>query len=116
MLSQCERLREKNQKAAVRYKKKTFTPKCRPDTGEWESIQCMPHVDVCWCVNTKGEPLKGSIIRGSQPECNFRQARRRMDISPSVSSTDDGTKYLYIMKLHYNIQTYRKMIKMKYVF
>ncbi|XP_041969156.1 papilin isoform X2 [Aricia agestis] len=75
VLSSCERLREKNEVAAQKYGKSTFIPKCDV-TGAWESVQCMSHIDVCWCVNARGEPQKGSLVRGNKPSCNFRQARK----------------------------------------
>lgn len=77
VLSQCERLREKNQRASERYNKPTFMPKCDSNSGNWENVQCLDHVGVCWCVTPQGEPLKGTLTRGAQPECNFRQARNR---------------------------------------
>ncbi|KAI8425328.1 hypothetical protein MSG28_007100 [Choristoneura fumiferana] len=75
VLSPCERLREKNEIAEKKYGKGTFIPKCDV-SGAWESVQCMTHIDVCWCVSSRGEPLKGSLVRGAKPSCNFRQARK----------------------------------------
>ncbi|GBP12843.1 Papilin [Eumeta japonica] len=77
ILSSCERLREKNEVAAQKYgsSKGTFIPACDA-SGAWEPVQCMQHIDVCWCVSARGEPLKGSLVRGAKPICNFRQARK----------------------------------------
>ncbi|XP_072930127.1 uncharacterized protein [Epargyreus clarus] len=75
VLSPCERLREKNEAAAQKYGKGTFIPACDA-AGAWEPVQCMSHIDVCWCVSARGEPQKGSLVRGAKPTCNFRQARK----------------------------------------
>lgn len=94
VLSQCERLREKNQKSAERYKKATFTPRCDSQTGNWQPVQCLEHVGVCWCVSPSGEPLKGTLTRGAEPECNFRQARNRASNRIDVVSEADLGWYL----------------------
>ncbi|XP_017786716.1 PREDICTED: balbiani ring protein 3-like [Nicrophorus vespilloides] len=99
VLSQCERLREKNQRSAERYHKPTFLPKCDPETGNWENVQCLDHVGVCWCVNPQGEPLKGTLTRGAQPECNFRQARNRARDRSDLGSDADLVLEELLMQL-----------------
>uniref|UniRef100_A0A1Y1L736 Thyroglobulin type-1 domain-containing protein n=1 Tax=Photinus pyralis TaxID=7054 RepID=A0A1Y1L736_PHOPY len=77
VLSQCERLREKNLKMSERFNKSTFIPRCDPANGNWKPVQCMEHVGVCWCVTPQGQTQKGTVVRGQEPDCNFRQARGR---------------------------------------
>lgn len=52
-------------------------------------MQCMEHVGVCWCVTPHGEPLKGTLTRGAEPECNFREARHWASNRADVN-TEDG--------------------------
>lgn len=94
VLSQCERLRLKNELAAKRSGQSSslswFHPQCDPETGNWLPVQCLgaagdtendqsKMTGVCWCADKKGAPLKGSLTRNTEPICNHRQARRRMN-------------------------------------
>lgn len=54
-----------------------ISSRCDTNTGTWLPVQCLEHIEVCWCVTPQGEPLKGTLIKGTQPICNFRQARNR---------------------------------------
>lgn len=86
-LTQCERLRLKNSIAARRRADKSdiwFRPRCDPENGSWKSVQCIgenttDNTRVCWCADKKGSPIKGSLTKGVEPTCNYRQARRRSE-------------------------------------
>ncbi|KAG7298116.1 hypothetical protein JYU34_018885 [Plutella xylostella] len=109
VLSACERLREKNEAAAQKYGKAYFIPKCDAG-GAWENVQCMSHIDVCWCVSTRGEPLKGSLVRGDKPNCNFRQARKWKQRDPldEKAQADEVLEELIRQMTAYTFEEYEE--------
>ncbi|CAH2094330.1 unnamed protein product [Euphydryas editha] len=109
VLSPCERLREKNEAAAQKYGKGTFVPKCDA-SGGWEPVQCMSHIDVCWCVSARGEPQKGSLVRGAKPTCNFRQARKwvRRDPLDEKARADEVLEELIRQMTAYRVEDFEE--------
>ena len=71
-LSGCEELREKNRKMAEKYKKVVFSPKCHPISGDWEPIQCLEQVGICWCVDRDGQHIKGN------PSCSIDGSKKSL--------------------------------------
>ncbi|ODM92548.1 BPTI/Kunitz domain-containing protein [Orchesella cincta] len=73
-LTHCERTREKNVQLKTLYQHFNYVPSCDPQTGEWNPSQCFDEIGMCWCVNKKGEPIKGTMSNGS-PKCQTRRGR-----------------------------------------
>lgn len=95
ILSQCERLKIKNSLVAKRSGQANsawFQPRCDKETGNWSPIQCLgetkndtSNMKVCWCADKKGAPVKGSLVKGTEPTCSHRQARRRLDLGEQIN-------------------------------
>uniref|UniRef100_A0A1B0A3R5 Thyroglobulin type-1 domain-containing protein n=1 Tax=Glossina pallidipes TaxID=7398 RepID=A0A1B0A3R5_GLOPL len=116
ILTQCERLKLKNNLAAQRtgHSSVWFKPRCDPVTGHWSPVQCLgkqpdfiasnssfstPSLDaaVCWCADKKGAPLKGTLTRDQEPMCNSRQGRSQQ--------TTQNSSDLLMEELIYQITT-----------
>lgn len=74
VISSCEHIWEHNYKLLKNNDKVIFIPKCNKKTGEWEPMQCMESLGICWCVNEYGQQIPGTGIRGI-PYCTQRSAR-----------------------------------------
>lgn len=90
-LSECERSREK----ALHITKKTsgfgFIPKCKKD-GNWEAMQCLPEIGLCWCVSTSGDYIRGSAVRGI-PRCASSRMGRKLDFDEEKEEEVAVTKF-----------------------
>lgn len=73
-LTHCERTREKNMELRKRYQHFNYMPSCDAQSGDWNPTQCFDEVGMCWCVNKKGEPIKGTMTNGT-PKCQSRRGR-----------------------------------------
>ena len=45
-----------------------FVPQCAAD-GSYEEVQCYGSTGYCWCVDSEGSPVLGTMVRGL-PHCN----------------------------------------------
>ncbi|UYV78374.1 hypothetical protein LAZ67_16001118 [Cordylochernes scorpioides] len=46
--------------------------RCNKKTHEWEPVQCLESVGLCWCVTPQGDQIPGTVVRGV-PHCNARE-------------------------------------------
>nr|XP_047142001.1 serine-rich adhesin for platelets isoform X2 [Hydra vulgaris] len=63
LVSKCEHLRSITQQIF------SFQPQC-DNQGHFNPIQCWDTLDQCWCVNKDGIELKGTRLKGKQPDCS----------------------------------------------
>ncbi|KAJ7417357.1 hypothetical protein WISP_64938 [Willisornis vidua] len=56
--------------AALRYQH-PYVPSCAAD-GTYEPLQCQQG-ELCWCVDTKGQEVRGTKRRGQPPACGEEQ-------------------------------------------
>ncbi|XP_023226834.1 uncharacterized protein LOC111627489 [Centruroides sculpturatus] len=78
VLTSCEEYKEKSL-ANKNESDITFIPKCNKKTGEWDLVQCIESLGLCWCVNNKGMKIPGTAVRGL-PHCHKRKARKLDDV------------------------------------
>ncbi|XP_022045190.2 CD74 molecule, major histocompatibility complex, class II invariant chain a [Acanthochromis polyacanthus] len=67
---------------AERTKIGEYRPQC-DEEGRYKPIQCWFSNGFCWCVDTAGNPIQGTTVRG-RPQCSGASAYapRRMMVAP----------------------------------
>lgn len=73
-VSSCEQLKKKNLNLRKTQSRLTFLPKCNKKTGAWDPTQCMESLGLCWCVDSNGSQLPGTLVRGV-PHCTARSGK-----------------------------------------
>ncbi|XP_055968176.1 thyroglobulin [Sorex fumeus] len=69
-----------------------FVPSCSED-GRYEDIQCF--AGECWCVDSRGQELPGSRLRGSRPRCPTQCEKQRARLQ-SLSDSQPAGSSLYV--------------------
>ena len=95
VLTPCQQRREKEQLAAELYKRVAFIPKCDRRTGAWEPVQCQPEFGLCWCVDSNGTRIEGTMVAGV-PSCSSRQGRRLSLLPRRTQSECRGGHWSYV--------------------
>uniref|UniRef100_T1JEZ8 Uncharacterized protein n=1 Tax=Strigamia maritima TaxID=126957 RepID=T1JEZ8_STRMM len=74
---------------------KLVIARCNAFSGAWESIQCLPSLGLCWCVNRDGDQMAGSLVRGV-PACSSRVGRKFAPVN--VSSVCEPNQSVHVCK------------------
>ncbi|XP_030595045.1 CD74 molecule, major histocompatibility complex, class II invariant chain a [Archocentrus centrarchus] len=60
----------------------SYKPQC-DEQGHYKPMQCWHATGYCWCVDTDGNPIEGTTMRG-RPDCQRGYFPRRMMVAPRL--------------------------------
>jgi hypothetical protein len=84
-LTKCQSLRNealgigKTGNASVMPLAGRYVPQCNTD-GKFQQIQCYGSTGYCWCVDSYGSPVLGTIVRG-KPHCKSSDVGGRIEVA-----------------------------------
>nr|CAD2194969.1 unnamed protein product [Meloidogyne enterolobii] len=80
----------------------TFVPECTPE-GQYVSLQCMPNVNECFCVDKNGVELKHSRSKDRKPDCERISSAQPVLVQDCTSLPEPGPCTSNLIYWNFNV-------------